>query len=40
MLCLVGDEAASILHVVMEANDHRLLANALEKLADYQEASS
>ena len=40
VLCLVGDEAAAILHVVIEANDHRMLANALEQLADYQEASN
>ncbi len=40
LLCLVGEEAAAVLAVVLEANDHRLLASALEHLADYTEQSA
>ena len=34
---LVGDEAAVVLTVVIESNDHRLLGSALAALADYVE---
>jgi len=39
LLGLVGDEAAAVLTVVVDANDHRLLAGALEHLADFTEQS-
>lgn len=38
VLGMVGDEAAILLDVVVESNDHRLLSNALGKLADFVEA--
>jgi len=34
---LIGDEAASVLSVVAEENDHRLLAGAIASLAEFQE---
>lgn len=37
VLGLIGDEAAAVLTVVFDANDHRLLAGALEHLADHTE---
>ena len=40
LLGLVGDEAGAVLAVVLDANDHRLLAGALENLADYTEQSA
>ena len=39
LLGLIGDEAAVVLGVVFTANDHRLLAGALEHLADFVEGS-
>jgi hypothetical protein len=39
VLGLVGDEAASVLAAVVDVNDHRLLAGALGRLADYLERS-
>lgn len=38
-LSLIGDEAAVVLSTVLDANDHRLLASSLERLADYIEQS-
>lgn len=38
VLGLVGDEAALVLEVVIDTNDHRLLSSALGKLADFSEA--
>lgn len=37
---LLSDEAASIMAVVVNAHDHRLLSNALTGLADYIQAST
>jgi len=37
---LVGAEAALILDVVIDTHDHRLLSNALGKLADFTESAS
>ena len=34
---MVGAEATAILSVVVAANDHRLLASAINNLADFQE---
>lgn len=34
---MVGEEAAAILAAVVAANDHRLLASAVNNLADFQE---
>jgi hypothetical protein len=38
LLGLMGLEAASIMAAVLETRDHRLLAGALERLADHIEA--
>lgn len=40
VLGLIGEEAAVILDIVIDANDHRLLAGALERLADHTEQSA
>ena len=40
MLGLIGEEAAVVLEVVVDANDHRLLAGVLERLADHTEQSA
>jgi hypothetical protein len=37
LLGLLGIEAAAVMAAVLEANDHRLLAGALERLADHAE---
>lgn len=37
VLGMVGDEAAILLDLVVDNNDHRLLSNALGKLADFIE---
>ncbi len=37
---MLGDEAAAILAAVVAVNDHRLLANAVNNLADYHEQQS
>ncbi|MBX9634333.1 MAG: hypothetical protein K2X44_05060 [Magnetospirillum sp.] len=37
VLGMVSDEAAILLEVVIDANDHRLLSSALGKLADFIE---
>ncbi|MDR3440017.1 hypothetical protein [Telmatospirillum sp.] len=33
---MVGEEASAVLQIVVEANDHRLLASAIDTLADFQ----
>ncbi|CAA7624467.1 hypothetical protein [Magnetospirillum sp. SS-4] len=37
LLGLMGIEAGAVMAAVLEANDHRLLAGALERLADHAE---
>ncbi|MCR6630801.1 MAG: hypothetical protein NVV74_12545 [Magnetospirillum sp.] len=35
----VGDEAACVLGPVLDSDDHRLISNAINRLADWQEAN-